>query len=159
MNENNTVLIATDGACKGNPGPGGYGVVLIYGQHRREMSCGYGLTTNNRMEMLAVIIALETLKRQCDVRILSDSKYIIDNVRGGFPWKWRDKGWVLSSKKPAKNADLWERMINLIDFHEVIFEWVKGHSGHELNELADTLASDAAEQERSLLLFDDGFEG
>ena len=158
MNDTNTVLIATDGACKGNPGPGGYGLVLIYGQHRKEMSEGYKLTTNNRMEMLAVIVALSQLKRSCKVRILSDSKYIIDNVKGGFPWKWREKGWILSSKKPAKNADLWERMIQLLETHTVEFEWVKGHSGHELNELADTLASDAAEQDASLLHVDEGFD-
>ncbi|WDE96725.1 ribonuclease HI [Lentisphaera profundi] len=151
------ILLATDGACKGNPGPGGYGTILIYNNHRKEFSGGYKLTTNNRMEMLAVVKGLEALKESCKVKVLSDSKYIVDNIKGGHPWKWRQRGWILTSKKPAKNADLWECILNLLDKHEVIFEWVKGHSGHELNDRADELASDAAEQNN--LIDDEGFKG
>ena len=151
------VLLVTDGACKGNPGPGGYGTILIYKQNRKEFNEGFKLTTNNRMEMLAVIKGLEALKEKCAVKVLSDSKYIVDNVKGGHPWKWRDKGWVLSSKKPAKNADLWGRLLDLIGKHDVIFEWVKGHSGHELNDRADELATGAAESK--VLLEDLGFDG
>lgn len=150
------VLLATDGACKGNPGPGGYGTILIFNQHRKEFAEGFRLTTNNRMEMLAVIKGLEALKESCKVRVLSDSKYIVDNVKGGHPWKWQSRGWVLASKKPAKNSDLWEGLLNLLAKHEVEFEWVKGHSGHELNDRADELATGAAEQE--ILLEDYGFE-
>ena len=95
------------------------------------------------MEMLAVIKGLEALKEKCKVKVLSDSKYIVDNVKGGYPWGWRKKGWILSSKKPAKNSDLWDRLLNLIEIHDVQFEWVKGHSGHELNERADELATGA----------------
>ncbi|EDM28911.1 ribonuclease H [Lentisphaera araneosa HTCC2155] len=150
------VLLATDGACKGNPGPGGYGTILIFNQYRKEFAEGFRLTTNNRMEMLAVIKGLEALKESCKVKVLSDSKYIVDNVKGGHPWKWQARGWVLASKKPAKNSDLWEDLLNLLAKHEVEFEWVKGHSGHELNDRADELATGAAEQ--GTLLEDYGFE-
>jgi ribonuclease HI len=150
------ILLVTDGACKGNPGPGGYGTILIYKNHKKEFSEGFKLTTNNRMEMLAVIKGLEALKEKCKVKVLSDSKYIVDNVKGGYPWGWRKKGWVLSSKKPAKNSDLWDRLLNLIEIHDVQFEWVKGHSGHELNERADELATGAAVS--NALLNDNGFQ-
>ncbi len=149
------ITLATDGACKGNPGPGGYGTILLYKDFRKELSQGFKKTTNNRMEMLAIIVGLESLKEKCQVKVLSDSKYIVDNIRGGYPLKWRANNWVLTSKKPAKNSDLWGRLLDLSEKHEVEYEWVKGHAGHPLNEAADHLASTAAEQES--LLDDEGF--
>lgn len=134
------VTIYTDGACSGNPGPGGYGVILQYGEHRKEMSAGFDNTTNNRMELLGVITALEALKQPCDVDLYSDSKYVIDAVTKGWAQKWRSKGWMRTPKEPAKNPDLWERLLGLLEVHSVTFHWVKGHAQNENNNRCDELA-------------------
>lgn len=147
----------TDGACIGNPGPGGYGVVLRYGQHRRELSAGYRLTTNNRMELLAAISALRALKERCDVSLYSDSEYLVKMMRGGWPRKWQANGWRRSTKEKASNPDLWGALLQLCDEHDVEFLWVKGHAGHVENERCDRLAMDAARQ--STVFVDDGYEG
>ena len=135
-----TVDIYTDGACSGNPGSGGYGVVLLYNGARKELSAGYRLTTNNRMEVLAVIKGLECLKEKCRVNLYSDSKYVVDAINKGWAKKWRSNGWRKADKKPALNADLWERLLELLDTHDVKIEWVKGHAGHSENERCDRLA-------------------
>lgn len=134
------VIIYTDGACSGNPGPGGFGIILQYGEHRKELSQGFPETTNNRMELLAVITALEALKTPCDVDLYSDSKYVIDAIQKGWAVKWRSKNWMRTPKEPAKNPDLWERMLNLLDVHHVTFHWVKGHAQNENNNRCDELA-------------------
>jgi ribonuclease HI len=134
-----TVSIYTDGACKGNPGPGGWGAVLVYGAHEREMSGGERETTNNRMELLGAISALEALKEPCRVILTSDSKYLTDAFLQGWIESWRAKGWR-RGKEELKNPDLWERLYNLTKIHEVEFVWVKGHAGHEYNERCDRLA-------------------
>lgn len=137
------VIIYTDGACSGNPGPGGFGVILQYGEHRKEISEGFLETTNNRMELLAVITALESLNTPCDVDLYSDSKYVIDAVQKGWAVKWRSKNWMRTPKDPAKNPDLWERLLHLLDVHSVTFHWVKGHAQNENNNRCDTLAVNA----------------
>ncbi len=130
------VIIYTDGASKGNPGPGGYGTVLIYGQHRKELSEGFRKTTNNRMELLAVIAGLEALTRDgLSVTIYSDSKYVVDSVEKGWLWGWVKKGF-----KNKKNSDLWQRFIPVYKRHKVKFKWVKGHAGNPENERCDQLA-------------------
>lgn len=134
------VIIYTDGACSGNPGPGGFGIILQYGEHRKELSQGFPETTNNRMELLAVITALEALKTPCDVDLYSDSKYVIDAIQKGWAVKWRSKNWMRTPKEPAKNPDLWERLLNLLDVHHVTFHWVKGHAQNENNNRCDELA-------------------
>lgn len=134
------VEIFTDGACSGNPGPGGYGVVLRCRGQEKELSGGEAQTTNNRMELLGVISGLESLKRPCDVTITTDSKYVCDAVIKGWARKWKSNGWVKSDKKKALNIDLWERLLSLLDQHEVTFRWVKGHNGHPENERCDRLA-------------------
>lgn len=136
------VTIYTDGGASGNPGPGGYGIVLLSGEHRKEMSGGFRLTTNNRMELLAVIIALETLKFDgTDVTIYSDSKYVVDAITKGWVFGWEKKGFA---KK--KNPDLWKRFLKIYTKHKVEFVWVKGHAGNELNEVADRLAVSAYQE-------------
>ncbi|MEO8458747.1 MAG: ribonuclease HI [Chloroflexota bacterium] len=137
------VTIFTDGACIGNPGPGGYGAVLIYGDHRRELSAGYAKTTNNRMELLAAIVALKALKEPCQVTIFSDSQYVIKGIEEGWAESWRQRGWR-RKKGTALNADLWQQLLDLCDKHEVTFKWVKGHAGIPENERCDHLATDAA---------------
>ncbi len=134
------VEIFTDGACSGNPGPGGWGAVLRYGSAEKELSGGAADTTNNRMELSAVIAALSALKEPCKVTLTSDSKYVIDAVTKGWAKKWQANGWVKSDKKPALNADLWEKLLALLEKHEVRFVWVKGHAGHPENERCDRLA-------------------
>ena len=138
------VEIFTDGACKGNPGPGGWGALLRMGRHEKERSGGEPATTNNRMEMTAVIRALEALIEPCEVVIHSDSRYVID---GMTQWihGWQKKGWVNASKKPVRNADLWHELIEAARRHRITWQWVKGHDGHVENERADRLASSAAE--------------
>jgi ribonuclease HI len=148
--------IYTDGACKGNPGPGGYGVVLIAGGKVRELSGGFRKTTNNRMELLACIVGLRTLKRPCSVRLTSDSKYVVNAMELGWAKKWRSRGWKLSPSKSAKNPDLWAQLLELCDEHTVRFEWVKGHSEHPENERCDELAVLAAQGKE--LPVDQGFE-
>ncbi len=137
------VHIYTDGSCLGNPGPGGYGTVLIYKQHRKELSEGYQLTTNNRMELLAAIKGLEALNQKATITLTTDSQYV---KQGITQWihGWKRKNWVTSQKKPVKNVDLWKRLDELTQFHEVSWEWVKGHSGHPENERCDELGRNAA---------------
>ena len=144
----NRVEIFTDGACKGNPGPGGWGVLLRKGPHEKELSGGEADTTNNRMEMTAVLQGLNALIEPCEVTLYSDSKYVID---GMTKWihGWKKRGWVNASKKPVRNADLWHDLIEAAAPHRITWEWVKGHSGHIENERVDRLASDAAERAQS----------
>jgi len=135
-----TVTIYTDGACSGNPGPGGYGAVLIHKAHRKELSGGDPATTNNRMEMLAAIVALEALKEPCEVALYSDSKYLVDAIQKGWAIRWRQNNWMRNKKDPALNTDLWERLLQLLEKHTVNFNWVKGHAGNPENERCDELA-------------------
>ncbi len=134
------VTIYTDGACSGNPGPGGYGVVLLSGKHRKELSGGFRLTTNNRMEMMAAIVGLQTLKARCIVTLYSDSQYMVDGIRKGWARQWRLNGWRRSNKEIAMNADLWEQLLELCNEHEAEFNWVQSHSGNPENERCDELA-------------------
>lgn len=140
-----TVDIYTDGACSGNPGSGGYGVVMLYNGARKELSAAYRLTTNNRMELLAVIKALEALKEKCIVNLYSDSKYVVDAINKGWARKWKANGWKKADKSRAQNVDLWERLLALLDMHEVKFIWVKGHADNIENERCDLLARTAIE--------------
>lgn len=132
--------IYTDGACSGNPGAGGYGVVMLYKGARKELSQGYKTTTNNRMEVLAVIKGLEALKEPCEVTLYSDSKYVVDSITKGWVYSWKKKNWIKSDKKKALNTDLWERLLVLLDKHKVEFVWVKGHAENVENERCDELA-------------------
>lgn len=136
------VKIFTDGACSGNPGPGGWGAILRYGSREKELSGGERNTTNNRMELTAVIKGLEVLKEPCCVWLVTDSKYVADGVTKGWAKSWKKNGWKKSDKKPALNSDLWDRLLDLLDYHEVTVEWVKGHAGHPENERCDRLAVD-----------------
>ncbi|MXP25717.1 ribonuclease HI [Altererythrobacter indicus] len=138
------VEIFTDGACKGNPGPGGWGALLRMGKHEKELSGAEAETTNNRMEMMAVIQALNALIEPCQVDLYSDSKYVIDGITK-WVHGWKKKGWVTASKKPVRNDDLWHELIAAVAPHKVEWHWVKGHAGHEENERVDKLASDAAD--------------
>ncbi|MBV5340717.1 MAG: ribonuclease HI [Deltaproteobacteria bacterium] len=151
------VTMYTDGSCLGNPGPGGYGTILDFEGHCEELSGGYRHTTNNRMEMMACIMGLEALDHQCNLTIVSDSKYLVDSVSLGWAKKWRDNGWRLSSGRRAENVDLWERLLDLLARHQVEFEWVKAHNGHLMNELCDQLATAAAHG--SCLFEDEGYTG
>ena len=135
-----TVTIYTDGACSGNPGPGGWGAILMYGAHKKELSGGEPQTTNNRMELTGVITALEALKEPCVVELYSDSKYVIDGLGKGWAKGWRARGWVKSDKKPALNPDLWGRLLDLCEKHTVNLHWVKGHAENEFNNRCDQLA-------------------
>ncbi|HEY9881371.1 MAG TPA: ribonuclease HI [Leptolyngbyaceae cyanobacterium] len=150
------VTLYTDGACIGNPGPGGYGTVLLYGEHRKELSGGFRLTTNNRMEMMAAIVGLQTLKQKCSVVVYSDSKYLVDAVMLGWAFKWRSKGWMRTKAERAVNADLWQQLLKLCEQHQVTFQWVKGHAGNVENERCDQLAVLAAKQPN--LPVDAGYE-
>ncbi|MBB1355647.1 ribonuclease HI, partial [Pseudoalteromonas sp. SR45-5] len=138
-----TVEIYTDGSCLGNPGPGGYGIFMIYNGHEKKMSQGYKLTTNNRMEMLAAIVALESLTRECDVNLTTDSQYVKQGIESWIT-NWKKRGWLTSAKKPVKNVDLWKRLDKACSEHNVTWKWVKGHSGNKYNEIVDDLARDAA---------------
>ena len=138
------VEIYTDGACSGNPGPGGYGVILKIGNHTREFSEGFRLTTNNRMELRAVIAGLRALKEPCQVKLYSDSKYIVDAIRNGWAKRWQANNWYRNKKDKALNPDLWSELLNLISHHKVNFYWVRGHTGHPENERCDKLAVAAA---------------
>ncbi|GBC60404.1 ribonuclease HI [Desulfonema ishimotonii] len=139
-----TVTIYTDGGCLGNPGPGGYGAVLKYGEKRKELSGGFKLTTNNRMELLACIAGLETLRYKCRVTLHSDSKYVVDGIEKGWAARWKANKWMRNKKDRAENPDLWERLLDLCKQHEVRFVWVKGHAGVPENERCDQLATNAA---------------
>lgn len=136
----------TDGACSGNPGPGGYGTILVYQGKEKELSGGEASTTNNRMELTAVIVGLRALREPCEVTLYSDSKYVIDALNLGWAKSWRARGWVKSDKKPALNADLWEELLQLVERHTVTTVWVRGHNGHAYNERCDRLAVAAAER-------------
>ncbi|MBQ8905140.1 MAG: ribonuclease HI [Ruminococcus sp.] len=134
------VQLFTDGACSGNPGPGGWGAILRFGAHEKELSGGAAETTNNRMELSGVIAGLSALKEPCAVTLTTDSKYVVDSVTKGWVYGWKKRGWIKSDKKPALNVDLWEQLLPLLERHEVTFVWVKGHAGHPENERCDQLA-------------------
>ena len=135
-----TVTLYTDGACSGNPGPGGWAAILIYKSYERELSGGEAQTTNNRMELLGVIRGLQALKEPCVVELWSDSKYVIDALSKGWARSWRAKGWIKADKKPALNVDLWETLLALTEIHELHYHWVKGHEENEYNNRCDALA-------------------
>ena len=135
-----TVTLYTDGACSGNPGPGGWGAILEYGGAEKELSGGEDCTTNNRMELTAVIRGLEALKEPCTVELYSDSKYVIDALQKGWAKGWRARGWIKSDKKPALNPDLWQRLLELTEIHQVHCHWVKGHADNPKNNRCDQLA-------------------
>lgn len=140
MTEKKEVQLFTDGACSGNPGPGGWGAILRYKGQEKELSGGEPMTTNNRMELLAAIEGLSALKQPCRVTLTSDSKYLVDAITKGWVYGWQKKGWKKSDNSPALNVDLWERLLPLLKYHEVEFVWVKGHAGHPENERCDRLA-------------------
>ena len=135
----NKVIVHTDGACSGNPGPGGWGVILDYNGTRKELSGGEGQTTNNRMELMGAISALEALKRPCEVEMHVDSQYVKDGITKWIHG-WKKNGWKTADKKPVKNAELWQRLDDALKLHKVSWHWVKGHAGHDDNERADELA-------------------
>ena len=134
------VDLFTDGACSGNPGPGGYGTILRYNGNEKELSAGEESTTNNRMELTAVIVGLAALKETCDVTVYSDSKYVVDGIQKGWAESWKRNGWRKADKKPALNADLWDKLLSLLAIHTVRFVWLKGHDGHPENERCDKMA-------------------
>jgi ribonuclease HI len=145
----NEVIIYTDGACLGNPGPGGYGVVLKYGEKEKELSGCERLTTNNRMELTGVIVGLKTLNRPCSVTLYSDSKYVVDMVEKGWLTRWKANGWMRNKSEPAKNVDLLEELLHQLNRHQVRFVWVKGHADNPYNNRCDALAVAAAESCRA----------
>lgn len=134
------IEIYTDGACSGNPGPGGWGAVLVYNGKEKQLSGSEKETTNNRMELTAVIMALNALNQPCEVKLTTDSKYVCDAINKSWVYSWRKNGWKKSDKKPALNVDLWKELLLLLEKHEVEFIWVKGHNGHKYNEICDSLA-------------------
>ncbi|MCC6147633.1 MAG: ribonuclease HI [Anaerolineaceae bacterium] len=140
------VILFTDGACRGNPGPGGYGAVLLSGKHRKEISGGYRRTTNNRMEMMACIMGLKQLKQPSSVVVFSDSHYLVDGMSGGKALKWRAAGWLGRGGQAVKNADLWDELLALCEIHEVGFNWIKGHAAYPENMRCDVLAVQAAKE-------------
>ena len=140
------IELFTDGACSGNPGPGGWGAVLRFGGKEKELSGGQPGTTNNRMELTAVIEGLSALKEPCRVTLTSDSRYVIDGIQKGWARSWKRNGWRKADKKPALNADLWGRLLTLLELHEVRMIWVRGHQGHPENERCDQLAVAAYQQ-------------
>ena len=152
MEEKTKVTLYTDGACSGNPGVGGYGAILVHVdangiKHEKEFSQGYKMTTNNQMELLAVIVGLEALKKPCNVMVYSDSKYVVDAFNNKWIDGWIAKGWKTAGKSPVKNVDLWKRLLEAKKLHDVEFIWVKGHAGHEYNERCDTLAVAAGKKD------------
>jgi ribonuclease HI len=151
------VTIYTDGACHHNPGPGGYGVVLVFGNHRKELSGGFRRTTNNRMEIMAAIAGLEALKTRCRVEVYSDSQYLVNAIEKGWAQRWRSNRWLRTKTERAVNPDLWERLLGLCELHEVNFIWIRGHAGHEENERCDALATAGAQGAN--LDVDSGYEG
>jgi ribonuclease HI len=134
------VTIYSDGACSGNPGPGGYGVILSYNGATKELSAGYRRTTNNRMELMGAIVGLEALKESCNVTMVTDSRYVVDGIEKGWARRWKANGWKRNRKEPAINPDLWDRLLVAIDKHSVTFSWVRGHNGHPENERCDEMA-------------------
>lgn len=151
------VTLFTDGSCLGNPGPGGYGAILDFRGHRKELSQGFRRTTNNRMELLAVIEGLAALNMPCQVTLYSDSAYVVNAMNGGWPQRWQRNNWKRKDNKPAVNPDLWQRLLTLCETHQVQFNWVRGHSGHPENERCDTIANTAARS--GDLLEDEGYAG
>lgn len=151
------VIIHTDGGCKGNPGPGGYGAILVSGQHRKELSAGFRHTTNNRMELRAAIAALEFLNQPCEIELHSDSKYLVDAMTKKWVDGWKRKDWVTAAKTPVKNRDLWQRLTAAATSHRIDWRWVKGHAGHRDNERCDELANIAVASGN--LQEDTGFSG
>lgn len=162
MAEEKTLIeMYTDGACSGNPGAGGYGTILRHKDstgfvHEKELTAGYKVTTNNRMELLAVITGLEALKKPCRVKICSDSKYFIDAFEQKWIENWKKNNWRTAAKKPVKNVDLWLRLLKAMENHDIELIWVKGHNGHEFNERCDRLAVNSSKSEN--LLIDEGVE-
>ncbi len=150
------VIIHTDGGCKGNPGPGGFGAVMVCGKHRKEISGGYRLTTNNRMELRAAIAALELLSEPCEVELHSDSKYLIDAISKNWIVGWKKRGWKTAAKEDVKNQDLWLLLLAAMHGHKIDWRWVKGHAGHAENERCDELANIAVAG--TSLLEDVGFQ-
>jgi ribonuclease HI len=144
MSERKSVTIHTDGACINNPGPGGYAAVLLCEGRRKELSGGRRLTTSNRMEMLAAVTALQTLKVPCAVTVYTDSRYLADGIRQGWAQRWRANDWMLSRTKKARNRDLWEALLQACARHQVLFEWIRGHAGNPENERSDRLSVQAA---------------
>ncbi len=140
------VVIYTDGACSGNPGTGGYGVVMLFGEYRKELSGGFRRTTNNRMELLGAIEGLRALKERCSVKLHTDSQYVVNAIEKGWAAKWRANGWMRNKTDKAVNPDLWEQLLKLCQQHDVKFIWVKGHSGNKENERCDVLAVAAAQR-------------
>lgn len=134
------VTVYTDGACSGNPGPGGFCAILVYQNREKQISGGEKVTTNNRMELSAVILALEALREPCRVEIVSDSRYVVDAVEKGWLDSWQKRGWKKSDRSPVLNVDLWERLIPLLERHKVEFTWIRGHAGHPYNERCDQTA-------------------
>jgi ribonuclease HI len=134
------IQLFTDGACSGNPGPGGFGAILRYNCSEKEISGGYRHTTNNRMELMGVIAALESLKEPCDVIATTDSQYVVNAVEKRWVWGWKTKEWRGSNRKPVANIDLWKRLLVLLEVHKVSFKWIRGHAGHAENERCDALA-------------------
>lgn len=137
------VIIHTDGGARGNPGPGGFGAILSFGPHRKELKGAFDHTTNNRMELMAAITALELLNEECEVTLHSDSRYLVDAMTKGWLTGWKKKGWIKSDKKPVLNRDLWERLDRALDGHDITWKWVKGHAGNPLNERCDELVHEA----------------
>jgi ribonuclease HI len=150
------VQLYTDGACSGNPGPGGYGAVLLFGEKRKELTEGFRRTTNNRMEMLAAIKGLEALRYPCKVTLYTDSQYLANGIVKGWARGWKAKGWIKSDKQPAVNVDLWERILQLCDMHQIDVVWVKGHAGNPENERCDQLSVGSSKS--SDLLIDEEYE-
>src|SRR5436190_1964601 len=146
MSELKKIAIYTDGACIDNPGPGGYGVVLIYEGRRTELIGGFRLTTNNRMEIMAAIVGLQALNARCAVKIYSDSKYLVDGISKGWAERWRTNGWMRNAKDKAINPDLWQKLLELCEQHQVEFEWVKGHADNKENNRCDSLSMQAAKR-------------
>ncbi len=142
------VEIFTDGACSGNPGPGGWGAILRYGCHEKEMHGYDAQTTNNKMELTAVIEALSALKEPCEVIITTDSRYVVDAIEKGWAKKWQANGWRKADKKPAQNVELFEKLLKLLDYHKCSFCWIKGHDGHPENERCDRMAVNEYESHR-----------
>ncbi len=140
------VTIYTDGACSGNPGPGGWGAILSYGGREKELSGGESPTTNNRMELTGAIEALRALREPCEVELYSDSRYLVDGITKGWARSWKARGWIKADKKPALNPDLWDALLELLERHEVRFHWVRGHSDNEKNNRCDQLAREYIEK-------------
>ena len=141
------VKIFTDGACSGNPGPGGFGVVLRFNGVEKELSGGFRNTTNNRMELMGAIAGLEALKEPCEVTLTTDSQYLVNAIEKGWVYKWKANGWMRNNKEEALNRDLWERLLRVMEKHRVRFQWIRGHAGHAENERCDRLAVQAASKD------------